>query len=576
MPQSAVTLLDRIARFAPGVPELVRYRLADLPCDLAAGVSVAAVALPVGVAYAQIAGLGPETGLYASLLPLIAYALFGTSRQLIVGPDAATCALIAASVAPLAAGDAARYAALSGALACLAGLFCIAASFLRLGALADFLSRPILVGLMNGVSVSILLGQIGKLFGFPIEAGGIVPRLLEFVSRLGQTHWPTLGVGLAALAAMALAPRLLRPVPPALVATVVGAALVAGLGLDARGVAVLGVLPAGLPALQPPGLPLDELPTLLASAAGLALVSFSSGMLTARSFAARNRYEIDVDREFAALGAANIAAALTQGFAISGADSRTAMNDAAGGRTRAAGLFAAVVIAVVLQFLTAPLAYVPVAALGAVLVYAALSLFDYRALRDIYRMDRVEGGLAVLTMLGVVGFGAINAILLAVSLALVRFVRITARPRDEVLGKVEGIPGLHSVERHRDARTFPGLVIYRFDGPLTFFNANYFRQRALLAADAAGAGLRWFVIDAIPLSSIDVTGLYAMRDVYGELAGRGVRFVIAGRRAELLAWLDEHGFYKPEHDAMLYPTLRQALKTFRREVRPVRAPLADD
>ena len=566
-------LIERLARFAPGLPALLRYRFAaDFRYDLVAGISVAAVALPVAVAYAELAGFDPVVGLYSCILPLVAYAFFGTSRQLMVNPDAATCAMIAAAITPLAAGDPALYGSLAILLTFFTGLFCIAASFLRLGALADFLSKPILVGFLNGVALSILLGQIGKLFGFAIESGRIIPRLLEFITKLPQTHGPTLAVGLGSFAVLLLARRFLPRWPAALITLVVAGIAVAVLELDGQGVAVLGLVPAGLPALRWPTVPLEHLPALIASAAGLALVLFSSGVLTARSFAAKNRYEIDVDREFAAFGAANIAAALSQGFAVTGAASRTAMADSAGGRTQVTGLVAAATIATVLLFLTGPLRYVPIAALGVVLVFAAFSLFDIRALRDIWKIDRREVALSVLTMLGVVAVGAINAILIAVALALVRFVKLTARPHDEVLGKADGMPGFHSVERHPGARTFSGLALYRFDGPITFFNAAYFKQRALAVADAAGPELRWFVIDAIPISHIDVTGLYVLRDLKETLEERGITLILAGRKTEFLNWLREIGLYRPEHEAHIFSTLRQALKAYRRETRPVDAP----
>ncbi|HOW63011.1 MAG TPA: sulfate permease [Candidatus Contendobacter sp.] len=565
--------MDRLARLAPGVPALLHYRFAtDFRYDLVAGISVAAVALTVAVAYAQLAGFDPVVGLYSSILPLVAYALFGTSRQLMVNPDAATCAMIAAVVAPLAVGDAELYASLAILLTFFTGLFCIAASFLRLGALADFLSKPILVGFLNGVAISILLGQIGKLFGFAIESGRIVPRLLEFIAKLPQTHGPTLAVGVGSFAALFLARRFLPRWPAALITLVVAGIAVAVLKLDEQGVAILGPVPAGLPPLRWPSVPLDYLPALVASAAGLALVLFTSGVLTARSFAAKNHYEIDVDREFAAFGAANIASALSQGFVVTGAASRTAMADSAGGRTQVTGLVTAATIATVLLFLTEPLQYVPIAALGVVLVFSAFSLFDIRTLRDIWKIDRREVGLAVLTMLGVVAVGAINAILIAVGLALVRFVKLTARPHDEVLGKVDGLPGFHSIERHPGAKTFPGLALYRFDGPITFFNAAYFKQRALTVADAAGPELQWFVIDAIPISHIDVTGLYAVRDLRETLEARGVTLILAGRKTEFINWLQEIGLYQPEHEERLFPTLRQALKAYRRETRPVDAP----
>jgi MFS superfamily sulfate permease-like transporter len=275
-----------LQRLAPGLAALLAYRRSDLPRDLVAGVSVAAVALPVGVAYAQLAGFSPVVGLYANILPLLVYALFGTSRQLIVGPDAATCALVASAVAPLAAGDDALYLSLSVALAALAGLCCLLASFIRLGALADYLSKPILVGFLNGVSVHILAGQLGKLAGVPVDAPGVVPATLQLLRQHADYHWPTLLVGLGAFAVLLLAPRLLPRLPAALLALVVSAVVVAGLGLDQHGVAVVGAVPAGLPELKLPSVPWDMLDELMAAALGLALVSFSSMMLTARSFAA--------------------------------------------------------------------------------------------------------------------------------------------------------------------------------------------------------------------------------------------------------------------------------------------------
>jgi high affinity sulfate transporter 1 len=557
----------RLARFAPGLPDLLGYRLDNLPADLRAGISVAAVALPVGVAYAQLAGFDPVVGLYSSILPLVAYALFGTSRQLIVGPDAATCALIAAAVAPLAAGAPGHYLALSALLALSAGLICIAASFLRLGALADFLSRPILVGFLNGISISIALGQVGKLLGFETTEPGIVPRLIEVVGKIGQTHWPTLAVGALAMALLLLTPRITRRLPAALVAMAVAGAAVALLGLDEAGVVTIGAVPAGLPNLGLPGLPAgrlaEVLPELLAAAGGIALVSFSSAMLTARSFAAKNHYDIDVDREFSALGAANIAAAVSQGFAVSGADSRTAMNDASGGQTRVAGLVTAAAVSLVLLFLTAPLRFVPIAALGAVLIRASASLMDLSSLRRFWVLDKPEFLLSVTATMGVVWVGAIQAILIAVLLALGRFVRLAARPNVEVLGQVPGEAGLHSIDRHPGAETVPGLVLVRFNGPLVFFNAPHFKRQALAAAEGAGPGLEWFVLDMIPLTQVDVTGMDALRELDAELERRGVLLVAAGRRLEVAQWLEARGLLQPRTLERHFPTLRAAVKAYR-------------
>ena len=552
-----------LARIAPGLPALLHYRRGDFSYDLLAGLSVAAVALPVGIAYAQLAGFSPVTGLYASILPLLAYALFGTSRQLIVGPDAATCALVAAAVTPLAAGDPDLYLSLSVALAALSGVFCIGASFLRFGALADFLSKPILVGFLNGISLHILSGQLGKVLGFAIDSQGIIPSIAEIIAKFEQTHWPTLGVGLGTFAVLVLSGRLLPRLPAPLVALVVAGLVVALLGLESSGVAVIGAVPAGLPEFGLPAVPGEYFDDLVGAAAGLALVSFSSMMLTARSFAAKNRYDVDVDREFSALGAANIAAALSQGFAVSGADSRTAVNDSAGGRTQVAGLIAAATIAVVLMFLTEPLRYVPIAALGAVLIKASLSLLDLRTLHELRRLDPRELALSVLATLGVIWVGAIQAIVVAVVLALLRFIRITARPRVEILGEVEGLPGFHAVKGEPQARTVPGLLLFRFNAPLVFFNAPFFKQQARAAIDAAGPGLKWFVLDALPITELDVTGFYEMINLSEVLRARGVELVVAGRLTESDRWRRAARVRKGTVVARRYPTLGEAVRDYR-------------
>ena len=551
-----------LAKFAPGLANLLNYQRSNLSHDLVAGLSVAAIALPVGVAYAQLAGFNPAVGLYSSVLPLVAYAIFGTSRQLIIGPDASTCALVVAAVAPLAADDQKLYESLSMTLALLAGVFCIGASFLKLGALADFLSKPILVGFLNGIALSIILGQLGKVFGFSITAGGIVPRLIEFVGKLGQTHWLTVAVGFGTLVLLILAPRLFRRVPAALVAMIIAAIIVRVFGLEAHGIKIVGEVPAGLPPLRIPHFPLGLLPNLLGDAAGLALVTFSSMMLTSRSFASKNKYDIDADREFAALGVANIASALSEGFAVSGADSRTAMSDATGGRTQVTGLVAAATIACVLLFFTGPLRYVPIAALGAVLVKAALSLFDLAALRKIYQIDRREFALSVLSTLGVVAVGAIHAILIAVVLALLRFVRLVSHPKVEVLGTVEGLAGFHSIERHSGATTVPGLMLLRFNAPLVFFNAAYFKRELIAAAEAAGPSLKWLVLDMLPITMIDATGLYTADEVAGTLRDQGIVLAAAGRQTEWRLWAEGRRLAPEGPKIQIYPTLRRAVAAY--------------
>jgi high affinity sulfate transporter 1 len=558
-----------LLRIAPGLKAMLGYKFSrDFRHDAIAGLCVASVAVPVAIAYAQLAGFRPEVGLYSSILPLVAYAIFGTSRQLIINPDAAVCAMVAASVAPLAAGDPALYSSMSVMLAFLAGVFCILASFFRLGAVGDFLSKPILIGFMNGVALSIFQGQIGKVCGFSVKADGMLRWILEAVTRLPQTHGPTLAIGLGSLVLLLLLRRLAPRAPAALIAMIVAGALIGVVKLDQHGVAVLGVVTGGLPAPRLPQVPVAALPALTAKAAGLALVIFSGGVVTARSFANKNHYQIDMDAELAALGVANIASAAGQGFAVTDADSRTAIAHASGARTQMTGLVAAACITLVVLFMTKPLQYVPVAALGAVLIVAATSLFDFSSLRHIWRIDKGEVVLSLIATLGVILVGPINGVLVAVTLSLARFIRGTARPREEILGKVEAMPGFHSIERHPGAQSIPGLLMYRFGSPITFFNAAYFKERALAAANQAEPALRWFILDAIPITSVDVTGLDALDELRRELGERGTTLVVAGRRTEFLTWLRQIGLNRAEDEKFVFPTLRQAVRAFQQTQQP--------
>jgi MFS superfamily sulfate permease-like transporter len=442
-------------------------------------------------------------------------------------------------------------------------LLCIGASFLRLGAIADFLSKPILVGFLNGIGLSIILGQIGKLFGYSIEAGRIVPRLVEFVQKLGLTHLPTLFVGAGTFLVLFVLPRLWRAVPAPLMAMVIAACAVRLLHLEALGVKTVGAVASGLPLPRLPHFSSALLPTIIGDAAGLALVTFSSMMLTSRSFASKNRYDVDVDREFAALGAANIASALSQGFAVSGADSRTAVSDASGGRTQMTGLIAAVAIATILFFLTSSLRYIPNAAIAAVLVKAGVSLLDITSWRTIYNLDRREFALSVVATLGVVAFGAIQAILIAVVLAILRFVRLLSRPKIEVLGGVQGFSGFHAIERHPGAVTTPGLLLLRFNAPLVFFNAPYFRRSIIAAADAAGPGLKWLVLDLLPVTMIDTTGLFTAEEVADTLRERGVVLTGAGRQTEWRLWAESKQRPASDRKIQIYQSLGDVVKEYR-------------
>ncbi len=548
-------------RIAPGLGALAAYERDWLKHDLVAGVSVAAVALPTAIAYAQIIGLDPVIGLYAAIPSLLAYALFGTSRHLIVNPDAATCAMIGATLTPLAAGDPEVLLSLSVVLAVFTGLFCFAASALRLGVVADFLSRPILVGFLNGVAISIFLGQIGKVVGFPITSHGIIPTFIEFVRKAHETHWPTLAVGLMTIAVMIASKRLLPRWPGPLLAVVAAVVVVKAMGPESAGVAVVGDVPAGLPRLRWPTFDPQFLQPLFGGAMGVALVSFCNAMVVARSFAAKSHYEVDADRELSALGACQLASGLCQGFAVSGTESRTAMNHAMGGKSQAAGLVAAAVMAVVLLFLTAPLSYLPKAALGAVLIFAAIGLFDVAALRRLWRVSRPEFGVAVATMVGVIALDVLEGILMAVALALLLLLKRSARPPDAVLVRVPGMKGFHDLAHHADASATPGLLLYRFGAGIVFYNASYFKKRVLELA-AAQSDLKWLVLDGSTVNTIDSTGAETVEALARDLARQGIRFGLAGFRTETRSMLQRAGAMAAIETDSVYPTLKFAMNAF--------------
>ncbi|MDD2057609.1 SulP family inorganic anion transporter [Pseudomonas sp. GD03860] len=551
-----------LSRWLPGLSNLVHYRREWFHADLQAGLSVAAIQIPIAIAYAQIVGLPPQYGLYACILPMMVYALIGSSRQLMVGPDAATCAMVAGAIAPLAMGDPQRLAQLSVIITILVGLMLIAAGVARAGFIASFFSRPILIGYLNGIGLSLLAGQLGKVLGFRIEGDGFILSLINLLQRLGEIKWLTLSIGLAGLALLIWLPRRYPRLPAALVAVVLATLVVGLFGLDRFGVAVLGPVPAGIPQLAWPETNLAEMKSLLRDALGIATVSFCSAMLTARSFAARHGYAINANHEFLALGVTNIAAGVSQGFAISGADSRTAVNDMVGGKSQLVGIIAALVIAVILLFFTAPMAWIPQAALGAVLLMAGWGLIDVKSLGRIYKLSRFEFWLCVLTTVGVLGVGVLPGIIIAVTLAILRLLYSIYQPTDAVLGWIPGIEGQVDIRRHKEARTVQGLVVYRFDDAILFFNADYFKMRLLEAVQREDEP-RAVLFDAEAVSSIDVSGISVLREVRDTLNARGIHFGIARAQGRFLRMLVRSGIAREMEDGMLFGSVRSGIRAYR-------------
>ncbi len=549
----------RFGRFLPGLATLRHYDRRWLPADLIAGVSVAAVAVPIAIAYAQLAGVPPAHGLYASILPLLAYATFGSSRQLIVAPDAATCAIVAATVIPLAGQDIERYVSLTAALAIATGIVCIAAGLARLGFLTNFLSRPILTGYLNGIAISIIVGQLGRLFGFQLDSGGFFAVTADFLSKLRQTHWPTLAVGLGVFALLRLLKRAGPRVPAPLIGIGSGIVLAVVLSLDQRGVTLLGTIPAGLPPLSLPDIHAADVAPLVLGALGLALISYNSAMVTARGFALKNRYHIDSNQEFIALGVADIGAGLLQGFAISGADSRTAVNDSVGGKSQVTGIVAAALLVLVLLFFTEPLAFLPVTVLAAVLINSALGLFDVQNLLWLRRVSPQEFRLSIVTLLGVITVGVLPGVVVAVGLALVQILVRASHPPDAELGVLAGTDGYHNISGHPQAVTIPGVVIYRFHASVLFFNADYFQARVRTIVDAARPKPRWVVIDAGTIAYIDVTGAAALQEVIEHLTREGIDVALAEVREPVRAILERTGLIRQIGIRRIFSTIEAAV-----------------
>ena len=555
-------MFNKFLHWLPGLAELIHYRREYWRTDVAAGLSVAAVALPVSIAYAELAGFSPVVGLYSTMLPMIIYAFAGSSRQLIVGPDAATCAMISATLAPLAHPMSEHYLGLAVTLTLLAGLFCLIAGRFQLGFVVDFLSRPILTGVMNGVAISIIVGQIGKVTGVHITGNNLLSEVDSFLMQTHLIQWRTVLFSGALAAVYLVIKKFLPKAPAALLLMGIAIGITFAFDLPRRmDLAVVGHIPSGFPTLHWPVLPFDALGTLIPAAAGLALISFNSTMLTARSFAARNGYSIDANREFYALGAADIASALSQGFAISGADSRTAVNDASGGKTRMVSIIGALSILCVLLFFTRPLAWMPSAALGVILILASVSLLDFKSLWRVRKLNKTEFWIAVSTIAGLQIIGVMPGILLAVLLALMHFLAQVARPADQELGYIDGQEGFFELEDYPAARPLTGLIVYRFESPLTFFNADYFRKRIIQLVDRAETPVYWVVIDTISLGDIDVTGVLTLTELGQTLYARNITLAMAGRAKRTQRLIDD--FAPPNcRQILFFPTRLAALSAY--------------
>jgi high affinity sulfate transporter 1 len=551
-------------RWLPGLQMASRYEAAWLPHDLMAGLVLTTMLVPVGIAYAVASGVPGIYGLYATIVPLLAYALFGPSRILVLGPDSALAAVILAVVLPLSAGDPMRAVALASMMAVVSGLVCILIGVMRLGFVTELLSKPIRYGYMNGIALTVLISQLPKLFGFSIDSVGPLRDLLRIAHSIlgGQANWTAFAVGAGTLVAILL----LKPwkrIPGLLIAVVGATVAVGALGLDeSAGVKVLGPLPQGLPSFALPWIDLADLVQVVIGGCAVALVAFADTSVLSRTYAAKTRSQVDPNQEMIGLGAANLAAGLFQGFPISSSSSRTPVAEAAGAKTQLTGLVGAVAVALLLLVAPNLLEDLPGSALAAVVIAAAIGLFEFDDLRRIFRIQRWEFWLSIVCFVGVAAFGAIPGICLAIVIAVMEFLWDGWRPHYAVLGRVDGIRGFHDIKRYPEARLVPGLVLFRWDAPLFFANAELFHQRVLEAVAQSPTPVRRIIVTAEPVTSIDVTSADMLAELEQALRESGIEMRFAEMKDPVKDKLKRFELLDRFGAASFHPTVGAAIDAY--------------
>jgi high affinity sulfate transporter 1 len=555
----------RIERWLPGLGVARRYERDWLPRDIVAGLVLTALLVPAGMGYAQAAGLPPITGLYATMVPLVAYALLGPSRILVLGPDSSLAPLIAAAILPLALGDEATAVALAGTLAVLVGILVAGTGLIRVGFVTDLLSNPVRSGYLAGIALTVIVGQLGRVFGIPLQGGNVFEAAVSLVRGIvdGLADPVALAIGAACFATIvgfkSFAPRI-----PGVLVAVVGATVVSGaLDLEtAADLAVVGPLPQGLPAFEVPPLDPATIMALLPGAIGIALVAAADTSILSRTFARRAGHDVDPNRELIALGGANVLGGLFGGFPVSSSSSRTPVAESAGSKTQLTGVVGAVAIALLLLFAPNLLAALPDAALGAVVISAALSLVDVHAFVHLWRARRSEFALAAASFAGVAMLGVIDGIFVAIVLSLLAFLRRAWWPHDAVLGRATGVKGYHDLHYYPQARQVPGLVLYRFDAPLFFANADVFQRRILERVATADPPARWVIVAAEPITDIDTTASDMLIELHDDLAARGVVLAFAELKDFVKDRLRSYGAIERLGPLRTYPTLGTAVDAY--------------
>jgi high affinity sulfate transporter 1 len=562
--KQASPLLTRIEQWSPGLRTLRTYNKAWLPRDLVAGLVLTALLVPQGMAYAELAGLPAITGLYTTIACLVAYAIFGPSPFLILGPDSALGAMIAAVILPLAAGNTEYAIALAGMLALIVGVICVSAGLARLGFVADLISKPVRVGYLAGLAVTIFVGQLPKLFGYSVDANGLIREFLAFLANLSQTNPWTLAVGLLTLVVILGLKRWAPRVPCVLVAVVLSMVATVLFNLEAKGVSTIGTLPQGFPLPSFPSINLSDLPVLIGAAFGIALVAIGDTISTSTGFAARRGYEVDGDQEMFGIGAANLFASLFQGFPVSTSGSRTAVAEQSGAKSQVTGVVAALLVLAMVLFVPGLVKNMPNSALAAIIIAASLSLFDVGELRHLWVVRKSEFTLAIIALLGVALVGVLQGIVIAVMMSIFQLFEKAWRPYAAVLGKPEGVAGYHDIEHFPDAVQIPGLVLIRWDAPLIFANASLFRNKLRKLIAHTEPKPVWIVIAAEPISEIDTTAGDMLVDLDEELNAAGIHLIFAELKSHVVEKVESYGLLETLDRRHFYPTIEVAIEEFQR------------
>jgi high affinity sulfate transporter 1 len=559
------TRIQRIGKWIPGLNAMRHYQRAWLPRDLVAGLVLCALLVPQGMAYAELAGLPAITGLYTTVVCLAAYALFGPSPYLVLGPDSSLGPMIAAVILPLAAGDVEYSVALAGMLALMVGLICVGAGLARLGFISDLLSKPVRVGYLAGLAITIFIGQLPKLFGFSVEGGNLVADIRDFLTNLDQTNIWALGVGLLCLAIILGFKRWAPRAPGILFAVIAAIAATVLLDLAAKGVDTVGVLPQGFPKPSFPAVQVSDLAPLAAAAFGITLVAIGDTISTSAGFAARRGYEVDSDQEMVGIGSANLLAGFFQGFPVSTSSSRTAVAEQSGAKTQLTGIVAAAAVLSMLLFVPGLVRNLPQPALAAIVIVAAISLFDLPALTHLWNVRKSEFVLAVICILGVGLVGVLEGIIIAVVVAIFQIFAAAWRPHSAVLGKPEGVSGYHDMKRYPEAELTPGLLMIRWDAPLIFANANLFRNFVRESVARSKPTPYWVLVAAEPITDVDTTAADMLVDLDEELNAAGIHLILAELKDPVRDKIERYGLYETIDRRHFYRTIEVAIEDFHLE-----------